>query len=119
MDLKINPGFYYFLFASLKWHQLGTAAHPMPESTELAVWRLLLRAVELKIAPSWTLRGWKALRDFGRAFVVARLEAVGVTALSLPLSLPFESVCSELRRVSSAVRMWMARFDVDRESVGR
>jgi hypothetical protein len=124
MDLKINPGFYYFLFASLKWRQIGSETHAppnsnagaMPQSTEpksmeLAVKRLLSRAVKWKLAPSWTLRGWSDLQKEGRAFVVERLEALGVTATSLPDSLPFESVCIELRRVSSVVRMWMARLD--------
>jgi hypothetical protein len=79
---------------------------------ELAVWRLLVRGVELGVAPKWVIRGWEALRAAGRGFVVSRLHAIGVTPRALAGATSHEGVVAELRRIASIVRLWMARHEV-------
>jgi hypothetical protein len=78
---------------------------------EVAVWGLLVHAVRALIAPKVALPAWVALRESGRAFVVARLQAAGVTVASLAARDSDARVVFELRRVAAAARMWMARFD--------
>jgi hypothetical protein len=88
------------------------AAEECEVEVEVAVWGLLVHAVEAALAPKVVLAAWVALGETGRAFVVARLDAMRVTARALGASrASAECARRELRRVAAAARMWVARFD--------
>jgi hypothetical protein len=94
-------------------HKLrGSVTEHEAKAVERAVWGLLVHAVETALAPKVVLAAWVDLGETGRAFVVARLDAMRVTAETLRASKACaEHARRELRRVAAAARMWVARFD--------